>query len=184
MYFRLVYDYDRIAYTFKHTGGTMQAMQQIKSGRGGFRVGAGRKPTGNHKTIPVRVDERLLNFIEWTRKNGVDDVLLQTLEKLQQGDAPPLNTQQAVVEEESTNAPPSHFHLVSAIADLKGYTSHNVLRDSLRIIRKSCKALGFDGATQDLLKGDSSQGDKLLKLEKLLSKDQQFEIFNWIKANC
>lgn len=55
-------------------------MQVVKSGRGGFRQGAGRKPTGNAATVPVRVDARLLPFLNVVRARGVDSDLLTKIE--------------------------------------------------------------------------------------------------------
>lgn len=46
---------------------------------GGRRTGAGRKPTGSPPTTAIRVDERLLPFLQEVKTRGVDDNLINKL---------------------------------------------------------------------------------------------------------
>jgi hypothetical protein len=60
----------------------MQVIQEVKTGRGGIRAGAGRKPTGNAATVPVRVDSRLIPFLNVVKVRGVDNELLAKIDAL------------------------------------------------------------------------------------------------------
>lgn len=52
--------------------------QQVKK-HGGSRTGAGRRPTGKPPTQSIRVDARLLPFLQEVKARGVDDNLINKL---------------------------------------------------------------------------------------------------------
>ncbi len=120
----------------------MQAIQEVKTGRGGIRTGAGRKPTGNAATIPVRVDARLIPFLNVVRARGVDADLLAKIDAL--------------------IAP---VDLLKELTRLYDIPSKNRKRDAQSLIKTACLALGF---TLDDL--NEEQEHAVLKYHKELRK--------------
>lgn len=108
-----------------------QAKPLHHSGRGGIRAGAGRKSTLQHPADSIRVDTRLFPFLQWTKRNGIDDNLLEMLNKL------------ITDKPDSVPVMPS----IDLRAELTLYYSipaKNRTRDVQKRIKDACIALGFN----------------------------------------
>ena len=103
-----------------------------KKGKGGFRVGAGRKAiTSEYKGVSIRVDERLVPFLKWTKVKGVDEEILSVLRRM--------------VDDNAFAAPePPKIDLRAELTELYSIPAKNRTRDVLKHIRHACLALGFD----------------------------------------
>lgn len=126
----------------------------FKSGRGGVREGAGRKPTGNYKTIPVRVDERLLPILNIIKNRGLDDALLTKIRDTLTPEDEPID-------------------IVSSLIILYNVSPKNKWRDITHKINEACTALGYQ-KIRDL------KGSDLTSLD-VLTTPQQRTVLNWHK---
>lgn len=123
----------------------MHAMQEVKSGRGGFREGAGRKPTGGAVTVPIRVDSRLIPFLNVVRLRGVDDSLLAKIDALMA----PINLREEL----------------TALYEIK---AKNRGREVDKRIKDACASLGF--SPDNLNELNEEQKIAVLKYHKDLKK--------------
>jgi len=99
------------------------------SGRGGARNGAGRKSSIQHKADSIRVDLRLFPFLQWTKKNGLTDEIINTLNNF--------------IDDRFVPPPPS-INLIDELSTLYKIPSKNRKRTAQNKIKSACIALGFD----------------------------------------
>lgn len=79
-------------------------------------------------STPIRVDNRLIPFVEWVRCNGISDDILLTINR--------------IIEPEEAD-----IDLRAKLTELYSIPSKNRTRDAQRKITEACKELGFNSAT-------------------------------------